>query len=110
MDVTRLADAKTYEAKGHFDMAGLQLQGGSASSTDGVIMSLSYFLPGGGAQHSSSPTDKYYVVLDGEVVIRTDGGEHVLGPLDSCHLARNEARSINNRGNTVATMLVVVIA
>ena len=31
-----------------------------------------------------------------------------LGPLDSCHLGPGEARAIENRGNAVATMLVVL--
>ena len=39
---------------------------------------------------------------------RLDKGEVTLGPLDSCHLAPNEGRSIENRGNSVATMAVVV--
>lgn len=108
MDVTRFSEARRYDARGHFDMAGLMLQGGGASKTSGVLVSLSYFLPGGGAERSASATEKIYVVLDGAVTITTDTGEYCLGPLDSCHLAPGEARSIANRGNAMAHMLVVV--
>ena len=109
MQITRFSDAQKYETTGHFDMAGLRLQGGAATRTDGVTISLSYFLPGGGADRSASPTEKYYVVLDGEVTIGLDEGEQILGPLDSCHLAGGEARSILNWGKTVARMLVVIV-
>ena len=108
MQITRFSDSRQYEAKAHFAMAGLQLQGGAASKTSGVIVSLSYFLPGGGAERSASPTEKFYIVLEGAVTIVVDDGEHVLGPLDSCHLAPGEARAIINKGNTVAHMMVVV--
>jgi uncharacterized cupin superfamily protein len=47
------------------------------------------------------------VVLEGEVTIVTKDGETVLGPLDSCLLAANEERSVLNRSNNIARMLVV---
>jgi uncharacterized cupin superfamily protein len=108
MDVTRIADARRYETVGHFDMVGLRLLGAPATVTSGTTVSLSYFLPGGGAERSASNTEKFYVVLEGEVTIVTDAGEATLGRLDSCCLAPGEARSVVNRGNTVATMLVIV--
>jgi len=110
MRITRFSDAKTYEAKQHFQMAGLQLHGGLATATDDVSISLSYFLPGGGAHHSASPTEKFYIVLKGALTVITDDGEQMLAELDSCHLAAGEGRSIINRGNEVATMLVVIVA
>jgi hypothetical protein len=109
MHVTRFDDALRYETPGHFEMAGLRLQGGEASATGGVSVSLSYFLPGGGAERAGSNTEKIYVVLDGALTIVTDDGEATLEQLDSCRLAPGEARSIVNRSNAVATMLVVVV-
>ncbi len=109
MQVTRFVDAKRYDTKGHYEMAGLMLQGGQASKTSGVLVSLSYFLPGGGAQRSASATEKVYVVLQGAVTLITEEGETTLGAMDSCHLAPGEARAIENRGSTVAHMMVVVL-
>lgn len=106
MRLTRFADAERYEAKAHFDMAGLRLQGAAG---DPASISLSYFLPGGGAERSASASDKYYVVLDGEITVVTDAGEETLSRLDSCRLVGGQARSIVNRGKTVATMLVVIL-
>jgi uncharacterized cupin superfamily protein len=49
-----------------------------------------------------------YVVIRGEVTVVTDGGEATLGPLDSCHIPAGEARTIVNRTNDVASLIVVM--
>ena len=109
MQITRLADAKRYDAPKHFDMRSLRLQGFDASKADFAWTGLSYFLPGGGAELDAGPLGKISVVLDGEVTIAlSDGKTHVLGKLDSCFIAAGEARAIRNGGNVVATMLVVM--
>ena len=109
MQITRLSEAQRYDAPGHFDMRSLRLQGFDASETDFAWTGLSYFLPDGGAEMDTSPLEKIYVVLDGEVTIKLgDGTEHVLGRLDSCFIPGGEARAIVNAGNVVATMLVIM--
>jgi quercetin dioxygenase-like cupin family protein len=108
MEVTRLKDARPYEAPKHFDMRGLRLQGFEASSAESFWVGLSNFLPGGGAEMDSTPLEKVYVVISGEVTISTEEGETTLGPLDSCRLAPGEARAIVNRTNLPALMLVAM--
>jgi quercetin dioxygenase-like cupin family protein len=108
MEVTRLADAGPYQAPKHFDMVGLRLQGFDASGAESFWVGLSHFLPGGGAEMDATPIEKVYVVVSGEVTVTTDDGETTLGPFDSCRLAPGEARSIVNRTNTPASMLVVM--
>ena len=108
MKLTRLADAKPYEAAKHFAMAGLRLQGFDASPTTNFWVGLSHFLPGGGAEESSSPLERVYVGQAGKVTIVTDAGEVELDPLDSLHLAAGERRTIINRTNAVASMLVIM--
>jgi quercetin dioxygenase-like cupin family protein len=108
MEVVRLSEAKPYQAPGHFDMRGLRLQGHEASGAEGFWVGLSYFLPGGGVELDATPVEKVYVVLEGEVTVVTESGTATLGPLDSCRLAPNEARAIDNRSNRPATMLVVM--
>ena len=108
MHVTRLSDAKPYDAARHFNMIGLRLQGFDASPTENFWVGLSHFLPGGGAESAASPLERIYVVVSGAVTVVTDAGETMLGPLDSCHLAPGEKRSIINRTNTAASMLVVM--
>ena len=107
MKVTRWKEAKQYAAKGHFGMVAFRLQGGDASQTQNFWVGLSQFLPAGGAEKGASPSEKVYVVLEGEVTIVTKDGEMVLGPLDSCLLAANEERSVANRSNNIARMLVI---
>jgi quercetin dioxygenase-like cupin family protein len=108
MEVVRLSEAKPYESPGHFDMRGLRLQGHEASGAESFWVGLSYFLPGGGVEMGATPVEKVYVVLEGEVTVITDGGTATLGRLDSCRLAPDEARAIENRGNLPASMLVVM--
>jgi len=108
MEITRIGDAKPYEAPKHFDMVGLRLQGFDASASETFWIGLSHFLPGGGAEHDGTPIEKVYVVVEGEVTVVTDEGETTLGKYDSCRLAPGEARSIINKTKSPASMLVAM--
>jgi quercetin dioxygenase-like cupin family protein len=108
MVLTRIGEAHPYDAPKHFDMRALRLQGFDASPSEHFSVGLSHFLPGGGAEADATPLEKVYVVLQGTVTIVTDTGEQELGPLDSCYLAPNERRAIENRTNVPASMLVVM--
>jgi quercetin dioxygenase-like cupin family protein len=108
MQVTRLGDAERYEAPKHFDMCALRLQGFDATDAENFSVGLSHFLPGGGAEMDATPIEKVYIVIDGEVTVETEHEVTTLGPLDSCWLAPDEARKIENRTNRPASMLVVM--
>jgi glyoxylate utilization-related uncharacterized protein len=108
MQVTRLDEARAYEAPKHRDVRTLRLQGFEASDAQGFWVGLTHFLPGGGADHDATPLEKVYVVVDGEVTVITDSEEVALGRYDSCYLAPNEARAVENRTNRPASMLVVM--
>lgn len=106
--VTRLDEARPYEATGHFDMRGLRLQGAEAGPSEAFWVGLSCFLPGGGAEADTGPIEKVYVVVEGEMTVTTDEGDTTLRPFDSCHLEAGEHRSLVNRTNRPASMLVVM--
>ena len=108
MKVNRLADLQEYEASGHFDMKGFRLQGFDASNTENFWTGLSYFLPGGGTTHTATPLEKVYVGIEGNLTIVTDDDETTIGHLDSVFLAPNEGRSIINRTNKIASILVIM--
>jgi quercetin dioxygenase-like cupin family protein len=108
MQVTKIKDAKRYEAANHVDVSALRLQGGEASKTSAFWCGLSHYLPGGRAERGASDYERVYMVLDGEVTVTTDQGTTVLGAMDSVHIAPKEMRVVENRGNAVATMLVIV--
>ena len=109
MQITRLEEAKRYDAPKHFDMRSLRLQGLDATAADFAWVGLSYFLPGGGAEMDAGALGKIYVVLEGAVTVELgNGATHTLLKLDSCFIPAGEARAIRNDGNVVATMLVVM--
>ena len=109
MLVKRFEDAAPYTAPNHWDMRSLRLQGFEEGGPKKFWTGLSHFLPGGGAGTDSSPLEKVYVVLSGELTVEVEGQETVrLGPMDSCFIGPNETRKIVNNGNDVVTMLVVM--
>ncbi|MBT4523252.1 MAG: cupin domain-containing protein [Halieaceae bacterium] len=109
MDVTRFDEARRYDAPKHFDMRSLRLQGFDASASEFAWVGLSHFLPGGGAEMDASPLEKIYVVLEGEITVELVEGEiQVLTAMDSCFIPGGESRAISNKGNSVASMLVVM--
>ena len=108
MKVTRFDDAKSYEAPNHFGVVGLRLQGFEDGGPTNQWVGYSQFLPGGGAGPDSTPFEKVYVVIEGEMTVITDGTEVTLGKLDSCTIAPNQVRKIENRKNDICKMLVIM--
>ena len=108
MLVKRLSEAKPYEAPNHRGVVGLRLQGFEPGGPTNQWVGLSQFLPGGGAGPDSTPVEKIYVVLGGEMTVIVDGKETVLRRLDSCTIPPGEVREIVNRSNEICTMLVVI--
>ena len=110
MQVNRIEDVKEYDAPGHFEMRAIRLHGLDASDAKSFTVGLSHFYPGGGTTHTASPPEKVYVCIEGEITVITDEGEEILRPLDSCYIGSNEARSISNRSDKTASILVIVSA
>lgn len=108
MHIKRFQDAQPYVAPNHFDCHGLRLQGFEEGGPTNQWVGLSQFLPRGGAGPDSTPFEKVYVVLDGEMTVIVDGVETTLGKYDSCTIAPGEIRKIENRRNDTCTMLVVI--
>ena len=106
IQVTRFDSAEPYDAKGHFGMTAMRLQGQGATDLEEFWVGFSTFLPGGGADKSAAPAGKVYVVLEGEITVVTANGDMVLGKFDSCHIPANTERSIENRTNHIVQMLV----
>jgi quercetin dioxygenase-like cupin family protein len=108
INLSRLSDAKFYDPPNHFDMRAIRLQGLEAGGPEKFWVGLSHILPGGRAGPDSSPLEKVYVILSGELTLRAGGRDMVLGPLDSCCIAPDTPREIINRTNQVVSMLVVL--
>ena len=108
MKKVRFSDVKPYAAPKHFNVSTLRLQGKDETGIQKFWMGLSYFLPGGGSEwgYEDSPTEKVYIVLDGEITIKSKTEEFILGPMDSLYIAPFEGREIINKTNKIVTMLV----
>ena len=103
-----LDKVKPYEAAGHFGMVALRLNGKEETGAEKFWVGLSHFLPGGGAEFSATPAEKYYFVLEGEITVKTEKEEVTLGPWDSVYIAPNEGREIINKTNKPVSMLVAI--
>jgi quercetin dioxygenase-like cupin family protein len=89
-------------------MTGLRLQGWEATDTNEIWVGLSTFEPGGGAKEGSTPFEKIYVVIEGEITVTTAQGDTVLGRFDSCMIEPGEDRSIINNTDKPVIMLVAI--
>ncbi|MBZ0129135.1 MAG: cupin domain-containing protein [Rhodobacteraceae bacterium] len=108
MQIKRFSDAKPYEAPNHFDCRSLRLAGFEDGGPENFWVGCSHFLPGGGAGPDSSPMEKVYVILSGELTIRVGGVEQKAGPMDSVTIPGGEVREIVNQGNDIVTMIVAM--
>ena len=107
MEITRFEDAEAYDAPNHHGMIARRLQGLDVSSVENVSVGFSTFQPGGGAERGSSPTEKVYVVVEGEIQVTNGEGTCTLNRYDSCRLAPNEERTIINATERETKMLVI---
>ena len=108
MLINRFDEAQPYIAPNHRDVVGLRLQGFMEGGPTNQWVGLSQFLPGGGAGPDSTPFEKVYVVIEGEMTVIIDGKETVLKKFDSCTIPANEVREIENRRNDICTMMVIM--
>ena len=107
MEIKRYCEAKFYEAPNHRKYHSLRLFGADAGGSSQFVVGLSHFLPDGGAGPDSSPTEKVYVMLSGELTVKVGNNEIVLKQQDSCFIGPNENREIINRGNDVVLLVVM---
>jgi quercetin dioxygenase-like cupin family protein len=108
MFVKRFEDAKPYDAPNHRGVVGLRLQGFEPGGPSNQWVGLSQFLPGGGAGPDSTPFEKVYIVIDGEMTVIINGEETILKKFDSCTIAAGEVRTIENRTNHICSLMVVI--
>lgn len=108
MHVKKFEDAQPYEAPNHRDVVGLRLQGFEEGGPTNQWIGLSQFLPGGGAGPDSTPFEKVYVIVEGEMTVMVGEEEVTLKKFDSCTIPPNEIRTIENKRNDVCTMMVVI--
>ncbi len=110
MKKVKFDDVKAYFPPGHMNMAALKIQGKEETGLDRFWVGLSHFLPGGGAEwgYEDNPEEKVYVILEGEITVKTKTETIVLKKWDSLYLEPNEGREIINETNKPTSMLVII--
>lgn len=108
MHVTRFAEAREYQAPGHFAMQCLRIQGKEAGPSRAMWFAISTIAPGGGISTSISPLEKVYVVLEGRVEMSSRGETVMLDRWDSCRIAPGADRAVANRSPLPATILLAM--
>jgi quercetin dioxygenase-like cupin family protein len=113
MHITRINQAKTYQAPSHDHMTCFRMQGKEASPCHQMWMGMSVLEPGGQTGMDGSDVEKIYLVLEGEVTVyceSVDGTQSkaVLGPHDSCVFLIGEKRQLKNLSNQVAKVVLVM--
>ncbi|WP_028219289.1 cupin domain-containing protein [Paraburkholderia oxyphila] len=108
MNLTRFSGAPQYFPDEHFLMSCVRLQGREAGPAESLWVGVSTIEPGGYTSMDASPLEKHYMVLEGEVCVRTNEGEVTMGRFDSCRLAPGEARALHNRTERPAMLLLAM--
>jgi uncharacterized cupin superfamily protein len=70
-------------------------------------VALSHYLPGAAAHLAPQEAETVYVLLSGELVMTADDVEETLGANDSVHFTEGTLRTVENRTNLPASMLVI---
>jgi mannose-6-phosphate isomerase-like protein (cupin superfamily) len=107
MRINRLADATLFEPPGHHGVGPVQLRGGESAPTEGIVVALSHYLPGGQAEMAPQPVETVYVIVAGELVMVSEGSEETLRLYDSAHFTAGTVRQVENRTRLPASMLVI---
>ena len=110
MKKVSISEAARYSPAAHNDCACFRLQGKEQTGIDQFSLGCTHFLPGGGADFSPSRAfDTVYFCIDGEITITDkDGNEVVLKKHDSIYIAPDEGRSIMNKTQYPASMMVIL--
>lgn len=108
MRVTRYSAAPSYAPPLHEGVDCKRLQGHEAGPTQRFWVGHSVYHPGGRASESATMEETIYTVLEGQVVVVSEGQEATLHPLDSVHFAKGVVRSVENRSDRDASILVTI--
>lgn len=107
MKVTHINEAQEYKPAGHYDMRALRLHGADTSNCKDFTLGLSHFLPGGRTDYTAAGVELIYCVTEGELTVTAGGQEHVLRRYDSIHFDIGDERSVENKTNLPASMMVI---
>jgi quercetin dioxygenase-like cupin family protein len=108
MKLVKVGEGNPYEAPKHFKYWAIK----KITPEDGaknIVVGISHFLPGGGGEMSSSPQERVYVCMEGEIAVKNKNNEEfVLNAGDMIYIAANEERSFQVPNTKPATILTII--
>ncbi len=108
MKVIKANEGAYYEAARHFNMWGVR-KVGAPEGAKSLNVSISEFLPNGGAAMSASDKERVYCVLRGSISVKDEAGQaHILDENDMIYIAPGESREIVVNGLVAVRMLVII--
>jgi len=109
MIVVKEKEGTEYEALNHFNMWGIR-KFGPPEGAKNVNLSISEFLPNGGAALSSSERERIYYVLRGSITVGDEQGrEYLLNQHDMIYIPPDDKRDMKVNGLEAARVLVIVV-
>jgi len=108
MKVIKKEGGTPYDAKAHFGCwAVRKLE--AVKESRRLTVSLSHFLPQGGAEMSSSPKERAYFILSGSMLVKGRKEECRLSQGDLIYIAPGEEREVQVIGTEPVTTLVMIV-
>ncbi len=108
MKVIKANEGSYYEAPNHFHMWGIRKYG-TPDGARTLNVSISEFLPNGGATMSASDKERIYCVLRGSIAVKDESGTvHAVDEDDMIYIAPGERREIAVTGLVAARVLVII--
>jgi len=106
--VIKANEGNVYDAPNHTNMWGIR-KFGPPEGAKAVNVSVSEFLPNGGALMTASDKERIYCVIRGSIVVTEENGAaHILDADDMVYISPGEKRSVAVNGNVAARVLVIV--
>jgi quercetin dioxygenase-like cupin family protein len=108
LKIIKAGDGTVYDAPNHFGMWGIR-KFGPPEGARAINVSISEFLPSGGATMSASDKERLYVVLRGSITVKGGNADaHSVDEGDMIYIAPGEKREVVVNGTCAARVLVIV--
>ncbi len=107
MKLIKVGEGTTYDAPRHFNNWSINKVLPDAVSKR-LQISVSHFLPHGGAEMSSSPLERIYFCVEGKITVKGKSEEYQLDAGDMIYIGPGEERSFAVSNTKPATILVIM--
>lgn len=107
MKLVKANEGTVYDAKNHFQMWGIRKFGFNEGAKN-INLSISEFLPNGGALMTASDKERIYYVLRGSITVKNKEQEFILDEGDIIYIPPGEEREMSVNGTNATRILVII--